>query len=353
MTSELSPANAAVPHRDAHSDHSLIGLTPERFEKELTDLAAKAKGDTFGHRLVEQSGLYARIFVLLSILGIYSHVSQLNLSPVYGSIPASIWHAKLLMAGCFLGWAGNTLLRDTLPIPTAKALPIVAICVPGVQHLLGTYSQSLGPQLGPVVTELFTLLPLAILTAASVADCWQGVLLSKLPRFVADAGPGIASWALFKSIENKTGSVLPLVVGRFVVFTRVGFEILLSVGYMVLSPSKYLVYTAFPFFHTFLLNTHVQSPAATQNLMSGLMTDGWLLLERRESVTGYLSVVQSMQQGFRAMRCDHSLLGGEWINHGGGLVSEPIYGVFAMLEAVRLAERVPPVADQDAKALVM
>ncbi|KAG5978892.1 hypothetical protein E4U55_005804 [Claviceps digitariae] len=353
MTNELSPANAAASHRDAQPDHSSIGFTPERFEKELKDLAEKAKSDTFSNRLLEQLGLYARIFVLLSFLGIYSHVSQLNLSPVYGSIPASIWHAKLLMAGCFLGWAGNTFLRDTLPIPTVKTLPLVAVCIPGVQHLLGTYSQSFGPQLGPVVTEVFTLLPLAILTAASVADCWQGVLLSKLPKFVADAGPGIGSWALFKFVENKVGSFLPLVTGKFMILTRLGFEILLSFGYVVLSPSKYLVYTAFPFFHTFLLNTHVQSPAATKNLMSSLMTDGWMLIERRESVTGYLSVVQSMQQGLRALRCDHSLLGGEWINHRGGPVSEPIYGVFAMLEAVRLAERVSPVADQDAKALVI
>ncbi|KAG6010927.1 hypothetical protein E4U21_002597 [Claviceps maximensis] len=353
MTNQLLPAQAAPHHHNTQSDNSSVGFTPERFERELKDLAAKAKSETFANRLLEQSGLYARILVLLGFLGIYSHVSQLNLSPVYGSIPASIWHAKLLMGGCFLGWAGNTFLRDTLPIPTAKALPIVAVCIPGVQHLLGTYSQSFGPQWGPVVTEGLTLLPLAILTAASVADCWQGVRLSKLPNFVADAGPGIGSWAFFKFVENKARSFLPLVIGKFSVFTRLGFEILLGFGYVVLSPSKYLVYTAFPFFHTFLLNTHVQSPAATQNLMSSLMTDGWILIERRESVTGYLSVVQSMQQGFRAMRCDHSLLGGEWINHRGGPVSEPIYGVFAMLEAVRLAERVHPLADEDAKALVI
>ncbi|KAG5950010.1 hypothetical protein E4U53_005565 [Claviceps sorghi] len=352
MANEPSPTKAAS-HRDPRSDDSSTALSPERFERELQDLAQKARSVTLGNRVLEQTGLYARIFVLLGFLGIYSHVSQLNLSPVYGSIPASIWHAKLLMGGCFLGWAGNTFLRDTLPIPTVKALPIVAVCIPGLQHLLGAYSQSFGPEFGPVFTEVLTLLPLSVLTAASVADYWQGVLLSKLPKFVADAGPGIGSWALFKLVENKFASLLPRVMGKFVVFTRLGFEILLSFGYVVFSPSKYLVYTAFPFFHTFLLNSHVQSPAVTKALMSSLMTDGWLLLERRESVTGYLSVVQSMKQGFRAMRCDHSLLGGEWIDHREGPVSEPIYGVFAMLEAVRLAETVPPVADQDAKALVI
>ncbi|KAG6034578.1 hypothetical protein E4U41_006484, partial [Claviceps citrina] len=352
MADEPSPAKAST-HRTSHSDGPPIAFTPERFEKELKDLADGAKGDTFSNRLLEQVGLYGRVLVLLSFLGIYSHVSQLNLSPVYGSIPASTWHSKLLMGGCFLGWAGNVFLRNSLPIPTVKALPIVAICIPSVQYVLGAYSQALGPQWGPVVTEVLTLLPLAVLTAASAADCWQSVLLSSLPNFVADAGPGIGSWALFKFVENKAGSLLPLVMGKLVILTRVGLEILLAFGYMAFAPSKYLVYAAFPFLHTFLLNTHLQSPAATQNLMSSLMTDGWLLIERRESVTGYISVVQSMQQGFRAMRCDHSLLGGEWINHRGGPVSEPIYGVFAMLEAVRLAEAVPAVADEDAKALVI
>ncbi|KAK2603516.1 hypothetical protein QQS21_004285 [Conoideocrella luteorostrata] len=329
------------------------GFTPERFEKELKDLARKAKSDTFSSRLLEQLGLYIRIVLLLCLLGFYSHVSQLNLSPVYGSIPASIWHSKLLMGGCFIGWAGNVFLRDYIPISTVNILPIIAICTPGIQHFLGTFSQTFGPQWGPVITEALTLLPLSAFTAASVADYWENARLSKLPRFVADAGPGIGSWVVFKYFENQFATYLPLIVGKFMFFTRLGFEMLLAVMYMAFAPSKYLIYTAFPFFHMFLLNSHVQSPAATKNLISNMMTDGWLFMERRESVTGYISVVQSIQQGFRVMRCDHSLLGGEWIDHRGGPVSEPIYGVFAMLEAVRLTETVPLVADKDAKALVI
>lgn len=328
-------------------------FTPERFEKELKDLAAKAKGDTFSNRLLEQSNIYVRIILLLSFLGVYSHVSQLNLSPVYGSIPSSIWHSKLLMAGCFIGWAGNAFLRDSFPVNPVKALPIVAVCIPGLQHFLATYSQTFGPQWGPVVTEAFTLLPLSIFTASSVADYWEGTQLSMLPNFVADAGPGIGSWAFFKYAENQFGAHLPQIIGKSVILTRLGFEIILSFLYVAFSPSKYILYTAFPFFHTFLLNTHVQSPAATSSLISSLMSDNWLFIERRESVTGYISVIQSIEQGFRAMRCDHSLLGGEWIDHRGGPVSEPIYGVFAMLEAVRLAETAKPVVDKDSKALVM
>lgn len=59
------------------------------------------------------------------------------------------------------------------------------------------------------------------------------------------------------------------------------------------------------------------------------------------------------------MRCDHSLLGGEfWVDdqrrEEGITVPEPIYAVFAMLEAVRLIEgsgQARP--DDDKNALVM
>jgi hypothetical protein len=53
------------------------------------------------------------------------------------------------------------------------------------------------------------------------------------------------------------------------------------------------------------------------------------------------------------MRCDHSLLGGQWVHVNGRRVSEPIYGVFVMLEAVRLVEREAPLLDSEASALVV
>ncbi len=79
-------------------------------------------------------------------------------------------------------------------------------------------------------------------------------------------------------------------------------------------------------------------------------------MDRQESLTGYISVVESVDQGFRVMRCDHSLLGGEWVKFigtgqfKGNQVAEPIYGVFAMLEAVRLVEVPKPVPDNKADA---
>ena len=327
--------------------------SPERFTQELQDLAAKAKSNTFTTRLIAQVFVFTQIAIQLALLAVSCNVSQLNLTPVYGSIPASIHHAYLVSAACFLGWAGNQFLRDNLPLKTKTLLPIVAVCIPGFQHLLASYSQRMGPRVGPVATELATLFPLSVMTAASVADLWDEADLSFLPRFAADSAPGLLSWVVLKFLEGMTESYLQGMMGRTVLFTRLGLEIALDAAYAAVAPSKYLVYTAFPLFHTMLLNSHVPSSYAESNLAAALMSDGWLLIERRESVTGYISVLQNLQQGFRVLRCDHSLLGGEWIDHRGGPVSEPIYGVFAMLEAVRLAETLAPVADEDAKALVM
>lgn len=66
-------------------------------------------------------------------------------------------------------------------------------------------------------------------------------------------------------------------------------------------------------------------------------------MERAESVTGYVSVLENLDMQYRVLRCDHSLLGGEWLvtderRKQGITVSEPIYAVFEMLEAVRLVQ---------------
>lgn len=329
------------------------GFTPERFERELKDLASKAKSDTWSNRAVGQLSVYAKAGFLLALLGVYSNVSQLTLSPVYGSIPASIWHSKLLMTGCFLGWAGNVALRNVLPTTAAQMIPLVAMYVPAVQFFLFKHSGQLGAQWGPVATEGLTLFPLAVLTAAAVADYLEEARLTMLPKFVADAAPGLGSWGLLKLVEQHAARHLQANMGRVVVYTRLCLELILGALYAVSARSKFLVYALPPLLHTLIINPHVASPAATSALVSSMMSDGWLLIERRESVTGYISVVQSMQDGFRVMRCDHSLLGGEWIQVRGGVVSEPIYGVFAMLEAVRLAEKETPVADKDSHALVV
>lgn len=323
----------------------------DQYTAELKSLASQAQRDSTAH----SSPSYIRVIGILTLLGIASDVSLMALSPVYGGIPSAVHHAKVLMIGCFLGWAGNLFFRNVLPksVRTENLLPVVMAYVPMAQFFLFPYSEKLGAVFGPVVTEAVTLGPLAVLSAAVVADELEGVKFEKLPAFVADAAPGLGSWGVFKLMEMEMGRVLRKHVGEMFVFTRMGVEVVLTASYSALAPSKWLALAIPALLHTSVLNTHVMTPSATAALNDTLLAEKWSLLDRKESVTGYMSVIESMERGFRVMRCDHSLLGGQWTILQGKRVQEPIYGVFAMLEAVRLVETGEKIEDAAAEALIM
>jgi hypothetical protein len=329
------------------------GLNRQRFEEELQNLAKKAKEDANSSKSVEQSKVFMRSALLIGILGIYAVISQKAMSPVYGEIPASLNHTKLLMGGCFIGWAGNLFLRNYMSIKAVQVLPFVAAYIPVAQFYLYSYSQRLGIFWGPIVTESLTLVPLCILTASAVADLMEHADLSSLPDFIADAAPGLGSWGFFKLTRHAADHYLRIHAGRGFLYTRMGIEAALSCVYTAASPSKFWVLIMPAMMHLASLNTHVMAPATTTRLNNTLQAEGWLLLDRKESLTGYISVIESLERGFRVMRCDHSLLGGEWVTLEGQPIREPIYGVFVMLEGVRLVKREVRVPDKDATALVM
>ncbi|KAF7545895.1 hypothetical protein G7Z17_g8822 [Cylindrodendrum hubeiense] len=348
MAPKKKSASASPKATDAPDSQS-----PQRFEKELKNLAAKAKDDSWSKSALGQASLFLKTAVVLALLGAASNASQLALSPVFGSIPAGIPHGPVIMAGCFVGWAGNLFLSRMLPFSTELLLPLVALHFPVVQFLLGPYSEKLGSWWGPFAIEALTLFPLAAVSAACVADYLERAELGALPQFVADAAPGIGSWGFFKLAERVVGSQLQAVIGKTFVLTRIGLQLLLAATYSVLAPSKYLVLAIPALLHTAVLNTHVMTPMATNSLNSTLMAEKWILLDRQESLTGYISVLEDLDKGVRVLRADHSLLGGEWVRYKGPIISEPIYGVFVMLEAIRLIEREVPIEDSDASALVI
>ena len=121
--------------------------------------------------------------------------------------------------------------------------------------------------------------------------------------------------------------------------TRVGFQFILATMYATLFPSRLLIVAIPPILFSATQNVHSPLEQTTALLNRTLQLDGYMLLDRNESLTGYISVLENYKDGFRVMRCDHSLLGGEWtVSTPGARVAEPIYAVFAMLEAVRLVE---------------
>lgn len=328
-------------------------FTPESFEKELKNLAARAQDETWVRWLLEQASVYLRSSLLLGLVAVYANVSELALSPVYGSIPVSIWHDRLVMAACFVGWACNLHLGRLLPVRIAYLLPVVALYIPLAQFFLFKLSGTLTAYHGPLVTEALTLAPLIVLSVACTATYLDGADLSALPAFMRDASPGIASYFYYRLVESLSARLLSVYIGRAVFQTRVVLEAILGASYALFAPSKFLLLTLPALLHTAFLNTHVMTPMATRSLNSTLRANDWLLHDRRESLTGYISVADNLQTGYRVMRCDHSLLGGEWVRYKGVRVAEPIYGVFTMLEGVRLVEVPDPVPDSEARALVM
>ncbi|KJR88240.1 spermine/spermidine synthase [Sporothrix schenckii 1099-18] len=345
-------------------------FTPESFERELKSLAAKAKEDTWARAAVHETLIYGRVVVLLTLAAASANASLASLSPVYGAIPAGLYHSVLVASALFVGWSSNLYLRRLLPdnIPVSICLPLIATYVPFIHYTLssGYYSVStwLGARWGPVFVEAVTLFPLLVATAACVAtdlEAASGVDdLIRLPRWLADALPGIGSWSFFRFAEGATAvagtvsSTAPAALSWL--STRVASQLAIAVGYgSVVRPSRMVIFAIPPFLHTLIMNSHLAvSPWALGATNNGLRPDGWVVLDRRESVTGYVSVVENLSQGFRVLRCDHSLLGGEWTRFPANPVAEPIYGVFVMLEAVRLVQ-VPSKAEQDtdAKALVV
>lgn len=341
----------SAPHIDPNSS-----FTPESFEKELKALAAKAKDETWLNTAREQAPLYLKAAVLIALVAISCSVSQLNLSPIYGSIPSSIYHSKLVNAAAFVGWSVNR----RLPWKSHLWLPVIAAYIPMVQFFLSKASGTLTATWGPLTTELLTLFPLAVLSVARTATYLEDLDLSSLPSWIRDAAPGMGSYAFLALVSNLSSSLLDQSIGKTILITRLGLQLLLTASYTLLFPSKLLLFALPALLHTSLLNTHAPTPWALSSLNSTLQSHNYALLARKESLTGYISVLENLDVGFRVLRCDHSLLGGEWTklvathpHLKDNLVAEPIYGVFAMLEAVRLVKVPDPVPDKDAEALVI
>jgi len=75
----------------------------------------------------------------------------------------------------------------------------------------------------------------------------------------------------------------------------------------------------------------------------GSVTTSIRVLDRAFSNTGLILVGEHMQEEFRFMRADHSLLGGRWVGKkiapGTNGLGDSIYSTFVLQEAVRLVRR--------------
>lgn len=292
---------------------------------------------------------------LLFLTAFYSPLTVLMLTPVYGSAPAHIFHGY----GVALVGAAGWFLKDYIQRLTGRRalflLPVVAFWVPTLQSFLFASSSVMGNPFGAVVTEVISYYPLLLLSVACAGKLVQsGLDLGRHGDAVAEHVPLVVSYVLYKTGEKFAKAFLAKFIGTTFFFSRAGLQLLLPVFYTAIAPSKFLLFALPSLLFSMTSNVHMNSGA----LNSFLNEEGFALVARQDSTTGYISVLDNLNDGFRVMRCDHSLLGGQWTkmpNNYNPAVMDPIYSVFTMLEAVRLVEtdHGEPRVDANSKALVM
>ena len=318
----------------------------------------------------------SRAVALIFIAGIASPVSQLNLSPVFGSIPASLHHQQAVTLTALAGLGVRRLLKGYVSVDVSAWVTVLAYWTPLIQCYLFPHSTQLGIDYGPLIVESLTYFPLLFLSMYAISDLLDTIDFSRwdLPSALGDAVLPMTSYVGVSFVSRFFGALLPAFVGQHVYLTRIGFQMLLASASAFITPSK-LLFLALPaILHTLWINPHNPADHAFQSANGTLVaTQNYTILARQESLTGYISVVENYaDNAFRLMRCDHSLLGGEWLvtpesYNKGQRQKESIFAVFVLLEAVRLVQDpelepiksvpraldVKPVPDSDKSALVI
>lgn len=296
---------------------------------------------------------------LLLLAAFYSPVFPLTLAPVYGSAPSNIFHGFGLVIAAVAGWFLKDQIQKRSRGCAVYLVPVLAFWVPTIQYILFQRSSSLGNPTGPVVTELLAFYPLVALSVACARKKIQaGLDLDYSGDIVADHAPLLGSYVVYTVGDNFARVLIAECIGYTFFLTRVGMQFLLAILYSALVPSKWLLLAIPSILLSLTANVHVPLPQFTRVLNAAIQTEGYTMLARQDSSTGYISVLENLDEGFRVMRCDHSLLGGEWTKMPQNYrpaVKDPVYPVFVMLEAVRLVEtdNLQSRVDADNRALVM
>jgi hypothetical protein len=299
---------------------------------------------------------------MLELAAIYSPLSQLTLAPVYGSIPASVFHHELTASIVLMILTRSGAFSRFMPSHAEYYIPVLASSIPLIQSILFRYSNELGVMAGPLLTEALTYYPLLILTSYSSARLLLDANIDHYLHASMGWGStllGLSTYGFYILVKSMAGFFISQAFGSSAMITRVSLQCIVGAVFTIMSPSKLCLLAIPAMIHTTFLNPHFISPRTDALINSTLHSNQWNLLARAESNTGYISVLENLEAGYRVLRCDHSLLGGEWLlthdrRDQGITTSEPIYAVFEILEAVRLVETSDSSkSDQQKRALVM
>ncbi|KAL4821187.1 S-adenosyl-L-methionine-dependent methyltransferase [Aspergillus spinulosporus] len=297
---------------------------------------------------------------LLVLAAFYSYVFVLTLAPVYGSTPSHIFHGYGVGIAGVAGWFSKDIVDRVSGRKAIYVVPVLAFSLPVVQYFVSQQSSALGNPAGPIITEVLALYPLVLLSVACAGKLVQaGLNLQRHGDLVAEHIPLLGSYVIYSAGEHLIKAFLSRFIGSTVLLSRAGLQLLIAIFYAAAVPSKALLLAIPAFLFSITSNTHLPLGYTTTALNNIIADDGFALVARQDSTTGYISVLDNLEDGFRVMRCDHSLLGGQWIkkrpNYTPPAVKDPIYAVFTMLEAVRLVETAhgAPRVDAESNALVI
>ncbi|KAK3722950.1 hypothetical protein LTR37_002095 [Vermiconidia calcicola] len=296
---------------------------------------------------------------LLTLAAASSPISQATLAPVFGAIPSAVNHQKAVIATCLLG----ILLRPVLPKPrrglVAQYLAVWAFWIPVIQMYLFKFSGALGPVAGPALIGFLSCHTIIIAATYAASEALEDIREARFSGLYSGTVRSAAVCLHLVAFERQLQSIWPALSLLSSVFTPVKMQLLTASTLVYLAPSRLTLLALPALIHGFFANPHFDSANTLSVLNGTLLAHNWTMLDRQWSSTGYISVLESLDMQYRVMRCDHSLLGGEWLlteqrrQQEGWKVDEPIYSVFEMLEAVRLVEVEPPIVDTEAQALVV
>jgi len=303
---------------------------------------------------------------LLTLGATISQLSRLQLNPIYGERSVSAPYPPLHFAALSFGLALPLICHEKLP----HIAPLMAVALPTMQHsplLRKPGLEYLGIKYTPLITELLTSVPLISLLISHAFRTLQSDQLFSKRSLRTPPMLFVSAYYLFA--QKIIAAFLPLhfANGHFLTSraslywgvcalislhfplknTLIGLSVYLAV--FAVSPNSAL---------SSRFVTSIPTDFGLKHANKVLEPHGWQVLERGEGVTGFVSVLENTDMKYRLLRCDHSLLGGEWLLteerrvKEGWTKEEPVFGVFEMMEAVRLVKGLRSAKEQE-RALVM
>lgn len=271
--------------------------------------------------------------------------SQLSLAPSYGAISASVYRRRGV---CTILAASNVLVFQNRLVLLKKPLhllPVQALLITLVhQSLSAGWTQVLGCEVAPLLLESLTVYPLLLVTAIAVA----GILVpdsssNKYKQSYLRTGHATISVILTSLLENIIRDSISRVVGRHWLLSPCGMQLMTVAIYAIVIPSKSMFFILPALCLIAASSSRFPSKSSNISLNKALAEHGFKLLDRRASVTGYISVLENVQDSYRALRCDHSLLGGVWTTRVGQTsvefsLAQLIFAVFNLLQYVMLMQ---------------